>query len=204
MNRGEIRDAVKQRMAIPSTGDGQLTDAVLNGLINQALTVISGEHDWPWLLTSTTVTFSPSTASLPSDFIKSRALIYNTLPVQWVQLEDFLDPDRFFAPFSWTIIGATAQVTPAPTSNIATTLYYYRREPDLSADGSTPLMPSLFHNLIVAYTTYLAAMVRQDEGRAAVHMADYNMLLNNMRDDLTQSTTRRIRYDRSFQYATWQ
>ena len=203
MNRLEIQNAVKQRMAIPSTGDGQLTDSVINNLINQALTVISAEHDWPWLLTSTSVTFTSGSASLPSDFIKSRALIYNTLPVQWVQLEDFLDPDRWFAPFSWTIIGSTAKVTPTPTTNIATTLYYYRREPDLTTDGSTPLMPSQFHNLIVAYATYLAAMVRQDEGRAAVHMADYNMLLNNMRDDLTQSTTRRIRYDRSSQYATW-
>jgi hypothetical protein len=204
MNRGEIRDAVSQRMAIPSTGDGQLTSSVLNSLINQALTVISAEHDWPWLLHSTSVTFTPSTASIPADFIKSRALIYNTLPVQWVQLEDFLDPDRWFAPFSWTIIGSTAQVTPAPTSNITATLYYYRREPDLTLDASTPLMPVQHHNLIVAYTTYLAAMVRQDEGRAAVNMADYNMILNNMRDDLTQSTSRRIRYDRSFQYATWQ
>jgi len=117
MNRGEIRSAVQQRMAIPSTGDGLLTDAVINGLIDQSLSVISGEHQWPWLLTTATLSFAPSTAALPSDFIMARSLVYNDYPVQWIQLEDYLDPDRFFVPFGWTIIGSTATLTPVPSAN---------------------------------------------------------------------------------------
>ena len=70
-------------------------------------------------------------------------------------------------------------------------------------DYSTPIMPAMHHHLIVAYASYLAAIVRQDEGRASVHMAEYNAIMGNMRDDLNQSTSRRIRYRRGYDYATW-
>jgi hypothetical protein len=64
-------------------------------------------------------------------------------------------------------------------------------------------MPALHHPLIVAYTSYLAAMVRQDEGRAAVYQAEYQSILDTMRDDLKQNTSRRIRYSPGYQHAAW-
>lgn len=203
MNRGDIRSAVKLRLAIPSTGDGLLTDAVLDSHINRSLATISGAREWPWLLTTNDLTFVSGQASLPQDFIRARSLIYNTLPVQWVQLEDFLDPDRFFVPYGWTIVGNTAKLAPTPTSTITATLYYYRAEPELHSDFSIPLIPSLHHELIVAHAAYLACLTRQDEQRASVNFADYNMMLNNMRDDLKQNTGRRIRFERGRQYAVW-
>ena len=203
MNRGEIRTAVKRRLAIPSSGDGMLPDTVLNDLINNALTTISSARDWPWLLTTATLNFAPDTALLPTDFIRARQLMYNNYPVQWVQLEDYLDPLRFNTTFCWTIIGNTAHLGPAPSSNADGTLYYYRSEPQLVTDFSTPLMEPVLHNLIVAYASYLAALVRQDEARASAYMAEYQMLLNNVRDDLKQNTSRRIRTGNSWNYSYW-
>lgn len=205
MNRGEIRDAVKQRLAIPASGDGQLTNTVLDDLINRALTVIAGARDWPWLLSTFSLTFETSTgqAFLPNDFIRARQLVYNGYPVLWVQLEDFLNPDRTYATFAWTIIGNKAQITPVPSTDISATLYYYRNEPELISDYSAPLMPSKDHNIIIAYTAYLGAMVRQDDARAATYIAEYRSLLNDMRDDLKQSTSRRIRYGSGYTYASW-
>lgn len=205
MNLGEIRSAVKQRLAIPSSGDGQLTDATINSLINRALTVISGARDWPWLLSTHTINFDSATsqASLPNDFIRSRELIYNSYPVLWVQLEDFLNPDRVYATFAWTIIGNKAQITPASSTDLSATLYYYRNEPELISDFQTPLMPPQLHYAIVAYAAYLAAMIRQDDTRAATYIAEYRSLLNDMRDDLKQNTRRRIRYGSGYQYASW-
>ena len=205
MNLGEIRTSVKQRLSIPSIGDGLLPDSTINDLINQALIVISGARDWPWLLSTHTLNFDATTsqAFLPNDFIRSRELIYNTYPVLWVQLEDFLNPDRIYSTFAWTIIGNRAQITPASSTDLAATLYYYRNEPELISDFQTPLMPSQLHQAIVAYTAYLGAMVRQDDAKAATYIAEYRSLLNDMRDDLKQNSRRRIQYGNWNRYASW-
>lgn len=203
MNRGEIRAAVKERLAIPSIGDGLLPDSTLNNLINRALATISAAKEWPWLLDTYNITFVDGSAHIPNDFVRARQLVINNVPVLWLQLEDFLMPDRRIAVFAWTIIGNQARLNPVPTTDQSGTLYYYRSEPELLSDYSAPLMPVLHHSLIVAYTAYLAALVRQDEGRAAVYQAEYQAILNNMRDDLKQNTSRRIRYDSGYQYAAW-
>ena len=190
-------------MAIPSSGDGILTDSVLNNLINRSLATISAAKEWPWLLDTYSITFVSGSAHIPNDFVRARQLVINDVPVLWLQLEDFLMPDRRIAVFAWTIIGNQARLTPIPTTDHTGTLYYYRAEPELLSDYSVPLMPALHHSLIVAYTAYLAALTRQDEGRAAVYQAEYQAILNNMRDDLKQNTSRRIRYDSGYQYAVW-
>lgn len=203
MNRGEIRTAVKERLAIPSIGDGLLPDSTLNSLINRSLATISAAKEWPWLLDTYTMNFVGGSSHLPNDFVRARQLVINDAPVLWLQLEDFLKPDRISAVYSWTIIGAQARLTPIPSTDTTGTLYYYRSEPELLSDYSTPLMPALHHSLIVAYTAYLAALTRQDESRAAVYQAEYQSILNNMRDDLKQNSSRRIRYDTGYQYAAW-
>lgn len=203
MNRGEIRTAVKERLAIPSIGDGLLPDSTLNSLINRSLATISAAKEWPWLLDTYTMNFVGGSSHLPNDFVRARQLVINDAPVLWLQLEDFLKPDRISAVYCWTIIGAQARLTPIPSTDTTGTLYYYRSEPELLSDYSTPLMPALHHSLIVAYTAYLAALTRQDEARAAVYQAEYQSILNNMRDDLKQNSSRRIRYDTGYQYAAW-
>jgi hypothetical protein len=203
MNRGEFRTAVKERLAIPSIGDGLLSDATLNGLINRSLSVIASAKEWPWLLDDYTLNFVNGSASLPNDFIRARQLVIDYKPTVWTQLEDFIMPDRLNGTYGWTIIGNKAKLSPANTNAVSGTMYYYRNEPNLSSDASTPLIPSVHHGLVVAYTCYLAAMTRQDEGRAAVYQAEYQTLLNNTRDDLKQATGRRIRFDGGYQYAKW-
>jgi hypothetical protein len=203
MNRAELRAAVKERLAIPSIGDGLLSDSTINSLINRSLATISATKEWPWLLDTYDMNFAAGSATIPNDFVRARQLVIEGLPVLWVQLEDFLMPDRRMATFAWTIIGNKARLDPVPTTDQPGVLYYYRSEPELLSDYSTPLMPALHHPLIVAHTAYLAAMVRQDEGRAAVYQAEFQSILNGMRDDLKQNTSRRIRFDSGYQYAAW-
>lgn len=206
MNLGELRDALKQRLSIPSIGDGLLPDSTLNSLINRALQVVSGAREgWPWLLATHTLTFpaNDGTAYLPSDFMKSRELLINGYPVSWAQLEDFLNPDRISATYCWTVIGRQAKIAPVPGTTQTGTLYYYRAEPELVTDYATPLMPAHLHSVIIAYAAFLAANVRQDDQRAAAYMAEYKSLLNDMRDDLKVNVTRRIRYGWNRQWASW-
>lgn len=203
MNRGEFRTAIKERLAIPSIGDGLLSDTTLNSLINRSLSVIASSKEWPWLLDDYTLNFVSGSASLPNDFVRARSLVIESKPTCWLQLEDFIMPDRNNGTFAWTIIGNKAKLSPLPTTTVTGTLYYYRNEPVLSSDSSTPLLPIIHHSLVIAHSCYLAAMTRQDEGRAAVYQAEYQALSNNMRDDLKQNTGRRIRFDGGYQYATW-
>jgi hypothetical protein len=203
MNRGEFRTAIKERLAIPSIGDGLLSDTTLNSLINRSLSVIASSKEWPWLLDDYTLNFVSGSASLPNDFVRARSLVIESKPTCWLQLEDFIMPDRNNGTFAWTIIGNKAKLSPLPTTTVTGTLYYYRNEPVLSSDSSTPLLPIIHHSLVIAHSCYLAAMTRQDEGRAAVYQAEYQAFSNNMRDDLKQNTGRRIRFDGGYQYATW-
>ena len=203
MNRGEFRTAVNERLAIPSIGDGLLSDTTLNSLINRSLSVIASSKEWPWLLDDYTINFVSGSASLPNDFVRARSLVIESKPTVWLQLEDFIMPDRNNGTFAWTIIGNKAKLSPVNTTTVTGTLYYYRNEPTLLSDASTPLIPSIHHSLVVAYTCYLASMTRQDESRAAVYQAEYQSLLNNTRDDLKQNTGRRIRYDGGYEYSSW-
>ncbi len=203
MNRSEIRTAITERLAIPSIGDGLLPAATLNSIINRSLSTISAAKDWPWLLTSKSIYFSPSSATIPSDFIRSRQLVYNTCSVQWISLEDYLDKDRLDTTYGWTIIGQTAYLSPAPTSSDNGTLYYYRNEPSLTSDTSVPLMPTAHHPVIVALASHSAAQARQDESRAAIYFAEYANILNSMKDDLKQNSARRIQTSRVRRYSTW-
>lgn len=203
MNRGEIRTAVKQRLAIPSIGDGLLPDSVLDSLINSSLSSVSAARDWPWLLKTMDLVFTNGQVYLPNDFIRARALVYNDNPVFWTQLEDFLNPDGVWSTYAWTIIGNLAKLTPTPTTDVTCTLYYYCAEPELQSDYSTPIMPAQHHPVLVAHTAYLASLTRQDEGRAAVYRAEYETLFGLMRDDLKQSTSRRIRFNRVTENAYW-
>jgi hypothetical protein len=203
MNRGEFRTAIKERLAIPTIGDGLLSDTTLNSLINRSLSVIASSKEWPWLLDDYTLNFVSGAASLPNDFIRARSLVIEGRPTVWLQLEDFVMPDRNNGTFAWTIIGNKAKLSPVNTTTVTGTLYYYRNEPTLASDASTPLIPSIHHSLVVAHACYLAAMTRQDESRAAVYQAEYQSLLNNTRDDLKQNTGRRIRYDGGYEYSSW-
>lgn len=203
MNRSDIRTAITERLAIPSIGDGLLPAATLNLIIDRSLSTISAARDWPWLLTSASIYFSPSSATIPSDFIRSRQLTYGGNPVQWINLEDYLDSDRLDTTYGWTIIGQTAYLSPAPTASANGVLYYYRNEPSLTSDTSIPLMPTAHHPLIVAHASHSAAQVRQDESRASIYFAEYTNILNGMKDDLKQNSGRRIQTSRVRRYSTW-
>ena len=74
MNRGELRTEIKDRLAIPSSGDGLITDSYVNSSINNALSRISAERDWWWLSGTSTPVFSTTTgfATRPSDFMRAQ------------------------------------------------------------------------------------------------------------------------------------
>lgn len=206
MNRGELRTEIKNRLAIPSSGDGLITDSVVNQAITDALNVIVTTRDWPWLLTSQQLAFPANIgkADLPCDFVRAKELVINDQPVTYVDLNEFLYTNELGYPYVWTIAGNDVKIWPVGTQLVLGTMWYYRSEPEMTVDSQEPLMPAFLHQWIVAYGAYLCAMRRQDEGRAQVYFAQSNDLLNRMRDDVRRKTGRRIQVARNSTYVNWQ
>lgn len=205
MNRGDLRTAIKDRLAIPSTGDGLITDAYVNTSINDALARVSAERDWWWLASTATLNFDSTygQAQLPSDFMRANQLVINSALVEQIPFEDYISGDADVG-YGWTIYGSYVKINPIPSTTTTGTFYYFRSEPALSADGSSPLMPSAYHYIIVAYGSYLCAARRQDEQRASLYLQEYGNWLRTLNDDNRSSIKKRIKFDRLSDYASWE
>lgn len=205
MNRAELRTAIKDRLAIPSTGDGLITDTFINTSINDSLARVSAEKDWWWLASTATLNFDPvnGAANLPSDFMRANQLVINGAPVNQIIFEDYIDPLNKNVGYGWTIYGNQVRITPIPATTQPGTFYYFRSEPALSADGNSPLMPIAYHYVIVCYASYLCAARRQDESRASLYLQEYGNWLRTLSDDNRTSLKKRIQTDRNIGFSTW-
>ena len=214
MNLLDLRNAVKDRLAIRSDGsgnslDGLITNTFVNTSIDDALNKVSMERDWWWLATTATLSFDIVNGddAIPADFMRAQQLVINDSPVQYIPLESFLDPDSDDCAYAYTIYGTNVKIAPVPSTVTTGTLYYFRNEPALSTqatpDTKSPVMPVVYHKVIVAFASYLCAARRQDEQRAALYLQEYGNFLDSMRDDNRATIQRRIKYNRNLNYATW-
>lgn len=203
MNLGELRTEIKNRLAIPTAGDGLITDTIVNGTINSALRVITTTRDWPWLLSTAQVAFPANVGytELPCEFVRAKELVINNNCTPFVDVNQFIKQNQVGYPYVWTIIGSRIKIWPVPTALTLATLYYYQAEPELTIDTQKPIIPEFLQGWIVAYASYLCAMRRQDEGTAQIYLAESNDLLNRMRDDVRQKTGRKIQTDTQYNYA---
>lgn len=206
MNRGDLRTAIKNRLAIPSAGDGLITDSIVNDAINQALNVLTMTRDWPWLLTSAQLAFPANVgaAEFPCEMTRAKELVINNAVVPYIELNQFLDAPNLGYPYVWTVTGTQIRISPTPGAMVLGTLWYYQADPALTLDTQSPLVPDVYTGWVIAYAAYLCALRRQDEGTAQIYLAQSNDLINRMRDDTRQKTGRKIQVARRWNYTSWQ
>lgn len=192
MLRSDIRTAVKDTLGLGPAGDGLLSDTVLNRLIDRAITVISAERsDWWWLRQSVVVTFSAANGnfSLPTDFVRVDYLTYNGQIIPKLPMRLALDTQRTPLSLGWYVYSTTGgpgniqlAVAPPPlVPGLQGTLWYFRSEPSLAADGSEPVMPREYQETIVIKACELASMVRQDPQRMAMFAQAYALWMKRLR-----------------------
>jgi len=214
MNLLDLRNAVKDRLAIRSDGsgnslDGLITNAFVNTSIDDALNRVSMERDWWWLATTAPLSFDTTDgdAALPTGFMRGNKLVINGSPVEPLPLDTFLDPNADSNAYGWLIYGSTVRITPIPTTTTTGTFYYFQSEPALSTQASpdtkSPLMPVVYHKCIVAYASHLCAARRQDEQRASLYLQEYGNFLKSMSDDNRATIQRRIKFSRAMSDAAW-
>ena len=49
----------------------------------------------------------------------------------------------------WAVVGSNIMISPVPTAALTGRLWYFRTEPELTADDSEPLLPEQYHDVIV-------------------------------------------------------
>lgn len=209
MNLGQLRAAVKLRLRLPVAGDPFLPDATIDACIAAALRDLSTEHDWPWMNSSATVTFSTTTgkAGLPAGFIKARELLVgDTSPrrARRVGLAEFLDNRDGFV---WTEqVGANqVALSPVPLTVPTATLYFVVAEPALSVDADAPLAPAVYHTILVARASYHGNVRRRNDPDAAVDSNEWTEGIKMMKKASSAHTgPRQIRSAfRVESFATW-
>lgn len=214
MNLLDLRNAVKDRLAIRSDGsgnslDGLITNAYVNTSIDDALNRVSMERDWWWLATTASLSFDIVNGddAVPADFMRAQELVINGSPVEYIPLQSFLNPNSDGSSYAYTIFGTNIKIAPIPSTVTTGTLYYFRNDPALSTqvspDTKSPIMPVVYHKILVAYASHLCAARRQDEQRASLYLQEYGNFLDSMKDDNRTTTRRRIKYNRNLSYATW-
>lgn len=193
MNLSALRTSVLNRVGGVS-GDVMYASSVLTELINEAVHAIEVEYDWPWLeaVTTHTTTAGTQTLTVPTDWLRTRSLwIANYDPMQTLGFADLrtqFDVSNQAQPECFAIAADTIYLGPVPDAAYTVNHLYVKREPDLSSDTDSPLMPASFHAAIVEHATYLALRRTREEARAAVALDAYQGWLRRMVDNRRRST----------------
>jgi hypothetical protein len=207
VNKQELRRAVRDRNGIPDTGDGLAGHTDIDAAVAAALLDLSAEKEWPWLLASHAITAFSTTTGEPTTALPSYSaihkLVVNGRPARHASLQDFLDST---VPFVWTEIGNTVRLDPIPTTATTGVLWYWQTEPALETDDAVPLLPTVFHQTLVARASYHLNVRRGRNTEIARDLSEYERGVPNiMRAAERFAGPRRVRdaYAPKGQTARW-
>ena len=207
MNRKELREALTERLGIPPSGDGMLTENVLTRCIQLGLTDLSVEHHWPWLLSSASLTFASGSADFPTSpsVLNCRELTINGERAKRAgSLQEYIDTLTISNQCVWFEKGQTVVLAPVPTTVPTAVLWYNRTEPTLTSEAQSPLLPTQYHNTLIARAAYHADTRRAQYERAAQHMGEYNDGVKGMKVLYPSRTgPRTVRLAGTVQWARW-
>lgn len=200
MNRLQLRESVYDRLGVPQT-DATNTTAVVDRLVNAALHQIEVMHEWPWLQASTTISATSGTGSypVPTDWLRTRYLqIDQDAPLEGYEIGELIkrwpDSTTRGRPEEYAIDGDAVLLRAIPDTSYTVTHYYIKREPDLTADDQSPLMPASFHDAIAEKAAEISFRRSGQTDRASVCHAAFGEWEQRMQDDRRRrSGTARIK-----------
>lgn len=186
MDRQDIREQVRMVMP-PEVTD--VTDTMINTLINQGLKECSVAFKWPFLHASSTITTvaDQQNYALPADFLyglkivdddKDNELEY-IAPAQWLEwYGNATQATTNTTSTQFTIYNDEILLYPTPSAADTNryTLYYYKTITALSADDDVPEFLDTFHYLLVEWVKaklYEREGMVQEANRAFSLYADY-------------------------------
>lgn len=187
MNLGQLRTAVDRRTGIAVDTTTQTE------WINFVLDEIALERNWWWLDKSSTVSVTAGTATyaLPADVrgiysvVDSDGYLYDEASTRDLVIYDRQDEVvvSFGTGRFYSMDGANIRLAPTPGSATTLTVRYWGGEPDLVADGDTPLLPSPYHQAVVELVSLLVMQRRGsriDSAKAEGYADMFKTLIRKM------------------------
>jgi len=192
MNLSTMRTAVRTKCSL-DVNDASLDNTALNALINEAVHTFETEADWPWLeaFEDLSVTTGNSTKAPAATYLRTISLFdtASDMPLEEKEIE-FLDrltaaqgKPRFYGYFAGSL-----EFRPKADGAYTLRHRYLRFEPDLVADGDTPIAYTAWHPAIVEYACALVYRRLQDTQRAAQYVESYKMWVDKAKKRSNLST----------------
>lgn len=161
----DIRGLIRRKAGL-STNDLRITDARILELINESLSAISAERDWPWLEDMDTIStvVDQQIYAFPTDAVmlknlfmdRGRELRYET-PTSFHKASHLTGYPRWY-----TIIDNNIYIAPVPQKVETITALFSKSEPILTTGTDTPIIPERYINYLITKTAGLVATDIQD------------------------------------------
>jgi hypothetical protein len=197
VNYGELQTRVLRRLAADS--NDPIADDV-DEYVNEGIHYLEtmAPDGWPWMRATVTMTTTVdaytftqlatlTTGSVSVAKILSARVLNSTY---WQQL-DFRTVDeaqqlypndtQTGPPEAFSVDGSTVTFYPAPNTSYTTELRVVTVEPDLSASGSSPTLPSVFHAAVVDAACLVAYQSLQDDKRMELYEQKVNRWVDRFR-----------------------
>lgn len=173
------------------TTDTRLTDAVLTGIINEALEQSALDRDWPWLLKKETITTVSGTSevAVPADYLRTFSISDSVsgypLPTRSViEMDQSIGSGR---PTAYNEYGGFLLLKPIPNGVYTFTHRYVRTEVTLATGADTPLIPLAMSAGVVDWAVKLASEEIKATEAALVAERRYVAWLKRADDNLKRT-----------------
>lgn len=205
MDRATLRTAVRDRLLMSAT-DAAGTDPQINSLVNEALHWIETENPngWDWLrvpynfstvagterytlaaiAAGSTVAIAGGIHSVVSAERTVPSSTSGPVPMMRLPRRNAQEVYPFTVtqpPEVWYVEGLTLGLKPIPDGVYTISGIAVAIESDLAADGTSPLLPLMFHSAIVEKAASLLARRTQNAGKAAECEREYQTWVGRMR-----------------------
>lgn len=203
MNYGEIQTRVLRRLA--ATSDDPVADDV-DDYVNEGIHYLEtmSPDGWPWMRQTVTMTTTTEAytftqlATLTTGTVNiAKVLSIRLLNSTYWQQLDFRTVDeaqqlypsdtQTGPPEAFSVDGSTVTFYPTPDGSYTTEMRVVTIEPDLSASGSSPVLPSVYHGAIVDAACLVAYQSLQDDKRMELYEQKVNRWVDRFRRHGNQS-----------------
>lgn len=194
MNLGLLRTAVYDQTGLDAN-DGLVTPAVVTSRLNRAIHAYEAEGTFPWLQQSeiiTTVagtdTYTPgATAPAGVTWLRTseiRDANQDSNVLNWqspTELDDKWNLTMQGFPKDFTIYQDRIILRPIPDAAYTLLHRFEQTEIDLVADSDTPILPAMYHEVLIEYASYLCFRRSRETERMQEALNAYNSWVVKMR-----------------------
>lgn len=190
-----IRTMLQERAA-GSGNDPGFDPSVLDRIINAANRRLGRVHDWPWLKTLGTISWTANDtngqdlATSITNFRHLNYLAYLDRKLEYKAPQAFvsMNADQGAEPFYYTVLGAsTLYLAPNPTQALTLTYVATLDENALTTDTSTPLLPSAYTELLVLAALQPVAVRLHDSELLNMAKNEYRGALDEATDEVRRT-----------------